>query len=47
MDQTRHQGSGKIDHAGDLMNSVSSLWFIRGKMEKKGEYPVLLNEAGP
>lgn len=47
MDQIMLQGSGKIDQAGDLMNAVSSLWFIRGKMEKKGEYPVLLNEAGP
>ncbi|MDB5048526.1 MAG: mce-like protein [Fibrobacteres bacterium] len=47
MDQIMLQGSGKIDQAGDLMNAVSSLWFIRGKMVKKGDYPVLLNEAGP
>jgi phospholipid/cholesterol/gamma-HCH transport system substrate-binding protein len=47
MDQIMLQGAGKIDQAGDLMDAVSQLWFIRGKMEKKGEYPVLLNEAGP
>jgi phospholipid/cholesterol/gamma-HCH transport system substrate-binding protein len=47
MDQIMLQGAGKIDQAGDLMDAVSSLWFIRGKMAKKGEYPVLLNEAGP
>lgn len=47
MDQIMLQGSGKLEQAGDLMDAVSSLWFIKGKMEKKGEYPVLLNEAGP
>ncbi len=47
MDQIMLQGAGKLDQAGDLMDAVSSLWFIRGKMVKKGEYPVLLNEAGP
>ena len=47
MDQIMLQGAGKLDQAGDLMDAVSSLWFIRGKMQKKGEYPVLLNEAGP
>ncbi|HKP97511.1 MAG TPA: MlaD family protein [Fibrobacteria bacterium] len=47
MDQLMLQGAGKIDQAGDLMDAVSSLWFIKGKMAKKGEYPVLLNEAGP
>jgi phospholipid/cholesterol/gamma-HCH transport system substrate-binding protein len=47
MDQVMMQGAGKIDQAGDLMDAVSQLWFIRGKMSKKGEYPVLLNEAGP
>ena len=29
------------------MDAVSALWFIKGKMVKKGDYPVLLNEAGP
>ncbi len=47
MDQILLQGAGKLDQAGDLMDAVSSLWFIRGKMHKQGEYPVLLNEAGP
>lgn len=47
MDQMMVQGAGKLDQAGDLMDAVSGLWFIRGKMVKKGEYPVLLNEAGP
>ncbi|MEO6094867.1 MAG: MlaD family protein [Fibrobacteria bacterium] len=47
MDQMMIQGAGKIDQAGDVMDAVSQLWFIRGKMAKKGEYPVLMNEAGP
>ncbi len=47
MDQIMLQGAGKIDQAGERMDAVGSLWFIRGKMAKKGEYPVLLNEAGP
>ena len=47
MDQLMLQGSGKIEQAGDLMDAVSGLWFIKGKMAKKGEYPVLMNEAGP
>jgi phospholipid/cholesterol/gamma-HCH transport system substrate-binding protein len=47
MDQVMLQGAGKIDQAGDVMDAVSQLWFIRGKMPKKGEYPVLMNEAGP
>lgn len=47
MDQIMLQGSGKLEQAGDLMDAVSSLWFIKGKLVKKGEYPVLLNEAGP
>ncbi|MDB5103045.1 MAG: mce-like protein [Fibrobacteres bacterium] len=47
MDQIMLQGAGKIDQAGDVMDAVSQLWFIRGKMAKKGDYPVLLNEAGP
>jgi phospholipid/cholesterol/gamma-HCH transport system substrate-binding protein len=48
LDQLMLQGAGKLDQAGDLMDAVSSLWFIRGKLEKKtSEYPVLLNEAGP
>jgi phospholipid/cholesterol/gamma-HCH transport system substrate-binding protein len=47
MDQIMLQGSGKLEQAGDLMDAVSKLWFIRGKMQAKGEYPVLLNEAGP
>lgn len=47
MDQIMLQGSGKLEQAGDLMDAVSSFWFIKGKMAKKGEYPVLLNEAGP
>ena len=47
MDQIMLQGSGKMEQAGDLMDAVSRLWFIRGKLEAKGEYPVLLNEAGP
>jgi phospholipid/cholesterol/gamma-HCH transport system substrate-binding protein len=47
MDQIMLQGSGKLEQAGDLMDAVSGLWFIKGKMVKKGEYPVLLNEAGP
>ena len=46
MDQIMLQGAGKLDQAGDLMDAVGSLWFIKGKMVKKGEYPVLLNEAG-
>jgi phospholipid/cholesterol/gamma-HCH transport system substrate-binding protein len=47
MDQIMLQGAGKLDQAGDLMDAVSSIWFIKGKMEKKKDYPVLLNEAGP
>jgi phospholipid/cholesterol/gamma-HCH transport system substrate-binding protein len=47
MDQIMLQGAGKLDQAGDVMDAVSSLWFIKGKMAKKGEYPLLLNEAGP
>ncbi len=47
MDQIMLQGAGKLDQAGDLMDAVGSLWFIKGKVAKKGEYPVLLNEAGP
>lgn len=47
MDQIMLQGAGRIDQAGDLMDAVSQLWFIKGKLVKKGEYPVLLNEAGP
>lgn len=47
MDQMMLQGSGRIDQAGDLMDAVSQLWFIKGKLAKKGEYPLLLNEAGP
>ncbi len=47
MDQIMLQGAGKLDQAGDLMDAVSHLWFIRGKMAKQGEYPVLLNEMGP
>jgi phospholipid/cholesterol/gamma-HCH transport system substrate-binding protein len=46
MDQIMLQGAGKLDQAGDLMDAVSQLWFIRGKMSKKGEYPVLMNEGG-
>lgn len=46
MDQIMLQGAGKMEQAGDLMDAVSKLWFIRGKMQPKGEYPVLLNEAG-
>jgi hypothetical protein len=29
------------------MDAVSGLWFIKGKLAKKGDYPVLMNEAGP
>lgn len=47
MDQIMLQGSGKLEQAGDVMDAVSKLWFIRGKLETKGEYPLLLNEAGP
>jgi phospholipid/cholesterol/gamma-HCH transport system substrate-binding protein len=47
MDQVMLQGAGKVEQAGDLMDAVSSLWFIRGKLKAKGEYPLLLNEAGP
>ncbi|MEO7424694.1 MAG: MlaD family protein [Fibrobacteria bacterium] len=47
MDQIMLQGSGKIEQAGDLMDAVSGLWFIKGKLAKKGDYPVLMNEAGP
>jgi phospholipid/cholesterol/gamma-HCH transport system substrate-binding protein len=47
MDQIMLQGAGKLDQAGDLMDAVSSIWFIKGKMEKKKDYPVLMNEAGP
>lgn len=47
MDQIMLQGSGKLEQAGDVMDAVSRLWFIRGKLETKGEYPLLLNEAGP
>jgi phospholipid/cholesterol/gamma-HCH transport system substrate-binding protein len=47
MDQIMLQGAGKLDQAGDLMDAVSHLWFIRGKMAKQGDYPVLLNEMGP
>jgi hypothetical protein len=47
MDQIMLQGSGKLEQAGDLMDAVSNLWFIKGKLAKKGEYPVLMNEAGP
>ena len=47
MDQLMVQGAGKMDQAGDLMDAVSQLWFIRGKMAAKGGYPVLLNESGP
>ncbi len=47
MDQIMLQGAGKLDQAGDLMDAVSQLWFIRGKFMTKGDYPVLLNEMGP
>jgi phospholipid/cholesterol/gamma-HCH transport system substrate-binding protein len=47
IDQIMLQGAGKLDQAGDLMDAVSSLWFIKGKMRKQGDYPVLLIEAGP
>lgn len=47
MDQIMLQGAGKLDQAGDLMDAVSHLWFIRGKLAKQGDYPVLLNETGP
>ena len=46
-DQVMLQGSGKLQQAGDLMDAVSKFWFIRGRLERKGDYPVLLNEAGP
>lgn len=47
LDQIMLQGSGKLEQAGDLMDAVSGLWFIRGKLKTQEEYPVLLNEAGP
>lgn len=47
IDQVLVQGAGKMEQAGDLMDAVSKLWFIRGKMAAKGDYPLLLNEAGP
>lgn len=47
VDDMMLQGAGKMEQAGDLMDAVSKLWFIRGKMGVKGEYPVLMNEAGP
>ena len=47
LDQMMVQGAGKMDQAGDLMDAVGSLWFIKGKMERKTEYPLLLNEVGP
>lgn len=47
MDQMMVQGAGKIDQAGDLMDAVSHIWFIRGKVAKQGDYPLLLNEMGP
>jgi phospholipid/cholesterol/gamma-HCH transport system substrate-binding protein len=47
MDQIMLQGAGKLDQAGDLMDAVSQIWFIRGKISKNAEYPVLLNEIGP
>jgi phospholipid/cholesterol/gamma-HCH transport system substrate-binding protein len=47
MDQIMLQGAGKLDQAGDLMDAVSRFWFIRGKLAKNGEFPVLLNEMGP
>lgn len=47
MDQMMLQGAGKMEQAGDLMEAVGSLWFIRGKLKAKGGYPMLMNEAGP
>jgi phospholipid/cholesterol/gamma-HCH transport system substrate-binding protein len=47
LDQIMVQGAGKMEQAGDLMDAVSRLWFIRGKLKPPEEYPVLMNEAGP
>jgi phospholipid/cholesterol/gamma-HCH transport system substrate-binding protein len=47
VDQILLEGSGKLDQAGDLMDAVSRLWFIRSKLEPPKEFPVLLNTAGP
>lgn len=47
MDQIMLQGSGKMEQAGDLMDAVGQLWFIRGKLAKTTEYPLLMNDAGP
>lgn len=47
VDQALLQGTGKMEQAGDLMDAVGKLWFIRAKLERKGEYPLLMNEAGP
>ncbi len=41
-------GAGKVDQAGELMDAVSQLWFIRGKMRPEVKaYPLLLQEMGP
>ena len=47
VDQILIDGTGKLDQAGELMNAVSRLWFIRSKLEPPKEFPMLLNTAGP
>jgi hypothetical protein len=47
VDQVLIEGAGKMDQAGDLMDAVSRLWFIRSKMDAPSEFPTLLNTANP
>ncbi len=47
LDQVLIQGSGKLDQAGDVMDAISRLWFIRSKLEPPREFPALLNTADP
>ncbi len=46
-DHLLSEGAGKLEQAGDLMDAVSQFWFIRHKLEQKGDYPLLSNELGP
>lgn len=47
LDVILQEGTGKIEQAGDLMDAVGDLWFIRSKLKRSDEFPMLRRSAGP
>jgi phospholipid/cholesterol/gamma-HCH transport system substrate-binding protein len=47
LDVILQEGTGKIEQAGDLMNAVGDLWFIRSKLKREDDFPMLRRSAGP